>query len=198
MKHIFRSILMILAVMAYAVVLPTASATPASAADYLSSVPTSDFTTYCQAHGYATAKLVVDNAYGWRCASSDGQEATFSVTAVCREVTVKDNEPTILDFLYDFTRTDNLAWECYRLSQVAPLGRLDVNRYCQSQGYDRGVLVGGNTALNWECQSPNYSVNLNSVDILTNACASMYPSTLGTVRARVVDFFDPNAIDCMV
>jgi hypothetical protein len=198
MKRIPCSILIILASMAAAALLPTASVTPASAADYLGSVPTADFSTYCQAHGYSTAKLVADNAYGWRCVSSGGQEVTFSVAAVCREVTAKDNQPTILDFLYDFTRTDNLAWECYRLSQVAPLGGLDVNRYCQSQGYDRGVLVGGNTALNWECQSPNYSFDLNSVGILTNACASMYPSTLGTVRARVVDFFNSNAIDCMV
>jgi hypothetical protein len=122
---------------------------------------------------------------------------TFSIAAVCREVTAKDNEPTVLDFLYDYTRVDNYAWECYRLSQVAPLGGLDVKRYCESMGYE-GVLAGGNTALSWECRSPGYSFAVNSVGILSTACAATYPTSRGNVRARIVDFNNPNATDCMV
>jgi hypothetical protein len=198
MKRVVRPVLSLLVSVAATLLLSVVFTAPASAAQYLASVPTADFTTYCQAHGYSDARLVAENAYGWRCVSADGRQDTFSVTAVCREVTVQDDEPTIVDFLYDFTRTDNYAWECYRLSQVAALGRLDVDGYCRSQGYDRGALVSGSTALSWQCQSPTYSFDLNSVDILSNACAAVYPTTLGTVRARVVDFFDPHAIDCMV
>jgi hypothetical protein len=193
MNRIMRPLLTVLASVASAVLL---SAAPAHAADPLANVPTGDFATYCKAHGHADAKLVAQNAYGWRCVSSSGQQVTLSIAAVCREVTVKDDEPTVLDFLDDFTRVDDYAWGCYRLSQVAPLGRLDVKGYCQSQGYE-GVLV-GDTAVSWECRSPGYSFAVNSVGILTNACAATYPSSRGTVRARVVDFNNPNAIDCMV
>jgi hypothetical protein len=198
MKNIIRPFLAVLTSVASAVLLSVVFVMPAYAADPAGNVPEADFAAYCQAHGYASAKLIAENAYGWRCVSSSGQQVALSVTAVCREVTVKDDKPTVLDFLYDFTRTDSFAWECYRLGQAAPLGRLDVNRYCKSQNYDRGVLVGGNTALSWECQSPTYSFDLNSVSTLTNVCAATYPSNAGTVRARVVDFFNPNAIDCMV
>jgi len=198
MKRLARSLLAVFTALATAALLSIILATPASAATGLGYVPTGDFTVYCQAHDYQAAKLVAQNAYGWRCVSSTGQEVTFSVTAVCREVTVKDNEPTILDFLNDFTDAGDLGWWCYRLSQVAPLGQLDVNSYCQSQGYDRGALVNGNTALSWVCESHSLSTPLDSVGKLSVACSQQHPSNLGDVAARVVDFFNPNAIDCMV
>ena len=198
MKRIVRRCVAVLTTVTSAVLLSVILVTPASAATSLTFVPTNDFTIYCQTHGYQGAKLVAQNAYGWRCVSASGQEVTFSVTAVCREVTVKDNEPTILDFLNDYTDAGDLGWWCYRLSQVAPLGQLDVNKYCQSQGYDHGALVGGSTALSWVCQSPDFSIALDSVGKLSVACGRQYPSNLGDVAARVVDFFNPNAIDCMV
>jgi hypothetical protein len=202
MKRIIRSFRAILTSVASAVLLLVVFVTPASAAQPLTFVPTADFGTYCKAHGYDDAALVAQNAYGWRCVRGPGgqrEEVTFSVGAVCREVTIKDNSPTVLDFLNDFTHAGDLGWWCYRLSQVAPLGRLDVNRYCVDEGNDRAALVGGNTALSWQCQAPNnWTVPLDSVGKLSVACGRQYPSNLGDVAARVVDFHNPNAIDCMV
>ena len=198
MQRVVRTFLAVLTSVVSAVLLSVTTVTPAVAAEPLTYVPEGDFATYCQAHGYVGAKLVAQNAYGWRCVSPNGEYATFSVTAVCREVTVKDDSPTVLDFLNDFTDAGSRGWWCYRLSQVAPLGRLDLDRYCRDEGYDRGVLVGGDTALNWVCESPGLSTPMDSVGRLSIACGRQYPSPLGDVAARVVDFFDPRAIDCMV
>lgn len=201
MKRVLRPFVALLTLVALGAFLPTVFLRPANAADDGTPVRTEDFSTYCKAHGYADAKLFAQNAYGWRCVrnASDNKGVAISVTAVCREVTMQDNSDAILDFLNDYRNTGFYGWECYRLSRTKPLGRLDVKTYCESDG-DKAVLLDGKTALSWECQSPNQSVRLYLVDRLTIACARQYSdySDLGTIRARVVDFNDPDAIDCMV
>jgi hypothetical protein len=192
-----RSFLRTAASVACAVLLSAVLAAPASAAESLANVSTDQFTTYCQAHGYpAGAKLFAQNAYGWGCVGPNNEKVNLSVTAVCREVTVKNNQPTVLDFLSDYTRVDDYGWFCYRLSRVAPLGRLNVNRYCADRNYD--VITHGKNVLSWRCQSGGVNLEVNNVQTLSNMCAEVYPSSEGTVVARVVDFNNLNGVECMV
>jgi hypothetical protein len=208
-KRVIRPFLALLTFVTSVVLFPMVLPTSANAADDGTPVRTEDFSAYCQAHGYpGGAKLFAQNAYGWRCVknTSDDKGVAISVTAVCREVTMKDNSDKILDFLNDYTSVGFYAWECFRLSKIDPLGQLDVKKYCKDPtdhgagGYTAAVLLDGKTALSWECQSPNQSLRLDLVDRLTIACARQYSdySDLGTIRARVVDFSDPNGIECMV
>jgi hypothetical protein len=207
-KRVVRPFVALLTLLALGALLPTVFLRPANAADDGTPVRTEDFSTYCKAHGYADAKLFRQNAYGWGCVKnpSDNKGVAISVTAVCREVTMQDNSDNILDFLNDYTNTGFYAWECYRLSRTKPLGQLYVKKYCTDPtdhgagGYTAAILLDGKTALSWECQSPNQSLRLDLVDRLTIACAKQYSdySDWGTIRARVVDFNDPNGIQCMV
>jgi hypothetical protein len=76
MKRIIRPFIAVLTSATSAVLLSIIFVTPALAAEYIVSLPTADFATYCKAHGYAKgAKLIAANAYGWRCVSSGEQQA---------------------------------------------------------------------------------------------------------------------------
>lgn len=199
--HPFRAakrLLACISAVAVSLLISTPLAAPASAVHYIGGPGEDYFTTYCRNHGYADAKLVLQNAYGWRCVGTDGRLDGLSMTSLCREY-VGEDSAAILDFLEEFNATGNSAWGCYRLSGVQPLGGLDIDGYCRSDamGAQRAVLTGP-TAYNWACQFPNGMLAEFGRD-LSPVCRWQYwavPGARTDSRARVGDYYNAGSVLC--
>jgi hypothetical protein len=195
--RVTRRLLACFSAVAASLIISSSLAGPASAVQYIDGPGPDSFTAYCRNHGYADAKLVLQNAYGWRCVRTDGRLVGISMTSLCREV-VRDNSTAILDFLEDFNATGNSAWGCYRLSQVKPLGGLDIEGYCRSVlGAQRAVLTGP-TAYNWACRFSNGMLAEFTRD-LSPVCQWQYrmvPGASSYSKARVGDFYNAGSVLC--
>jgi hypothetical protein len=67
-----------------------------------------DWNGYCQSIGYASAALVGNTAYDWRCVSSSGQQVGIWVAYLCQwQYNIKPAVGRLVDF------NNPNAWQCW-------------------------------------------------------------------------------------
>lgn len=66
-----------------------------------------DLNAWCQSQGYASAELVAQNAYGWKCVASNGTTAGIDVVLACR---AQYNDPDAWAYYRNYNDPD--SWYC--------------------------------------------------------------------------------------
>jgi hypothetical protein len=104
-----------------------------------------DLAGYCRALGYAGSSVDGPTAYDWHCLRPPGTKESLSVIEACRW---RYRRTTATARFADIHDAD--SWQCW--DNVVVLGRIDLRRYCQSQGFADTSLRGATTD-SWYCVS---------------------------------------------
>jgi hypothetical protein len=161
---------------------PSKSASPKPSAvtvALLGVLATADFNAYCAGKGLGTAKLVAQNADGWRCSAATG--AALDERAVCA-ATYKI--ATVIDRSTKYN-TPGGVWQCWRANKR--LGALDYVAYCKLLGWT-GAQNTGNNAYGWACVGSAAGIDTQ------DACHREYnnPSSI----SRFTDYLNKNSWEC--
>jgi hypothetical protein len=138
-----------------------------------------DFDGYCQVTGQGHARLVADNAYGWRCAADNG--TGDAIQAVCAWTY---HTSTITNRVGDFNNPD--TWQCWRANRR--LGSLNFNTYCLDTGHSGTFFVDGANAYGWYCANDGNTIDTQA------ACRRLYGG--GPAISRFANFYDKNSWEC--
>jgi hypothetical protein len=179
-----RILLRCLAVLSGALLmLGTAGIGPARAANNVGGL---DIAKACFTAGNKqTYRTVGTTAYDWRCVNLDGALVGLNLTSACHFQHGSDSIDRIGNF-YDINSV-----QCWHVVNLAPVGGLDLDRYCRDNHSVRATAV-GSTAYDWRC--------VDSHGVLTGiytprACQDLYG---GTAIDRFRNFYDRNSWECYV
>jgi hypothetical protein len=104
-----------------------------------------DLVQYCHALGYTDLSLDGPTAYDWHCTRPPAVKDSLSVIEGCRQ---QYHRATATARYAEIANPD--SWQCW--DNVVVLGRVNLAKYCQSQGYTSASLAGV-TADKWSCVS---------------------------------------------
>lgn len=137
-----------------------------------------NFDGYCQHLDLGTAKVTVNNAYGWHCTANIA--LIVSVQDACAW-TYHLDAAQVINVTTDYNSAED--WQCWRINR--DLGQLNVASYCSAAGLGTATLKVTN-ADGWYCGS-------QPVDFQA-ACQLMYHSSDAIARFAV--FADPYSWQC--
>lgn len=167
------------AAMALSALLLLVAVSPTDAADQYSIVTPANIQSYCN----GSARLVSNNAYGWRC----GGGASIDMGQLCYNLTRLSNA---FDRLANFYNAQT-GWECWSwvTGRLRGLSANDFSDYCRRFGYS-GVVLVSNDAYGWRCNSPNRQDGFS----VAQACQLLLNQPAAT--DRIVNFYDPHSWEC--